>query len=58
MNLKLVEDIGYPTLGSFGTWGKENDVSIITVELPYKSIREHRECYSKAIERLFKGEYS
>lgn len=38
--LPLVPDIGYPTPGSLGTWGKEQGVHIITYELPPNSIWE------------------
>ena len=30
--LPFVQDVGYPTPGSFGTWGKENGVPVITYE--------------------------
>ncbi len=53
--LPLVEDIGYPVPGSFGTWGKENDVHVITLELPSKSIREIRRDYSNCIRDLLLG---
>lgn len=36
--LPLVTDIGYPTPGSFGTWARENDISLITFEFPDESI--------------------
>ena len=32
--LPLVEDVGYPTPGSFGTWGAENGFPVVTYELP------------------------
>ena len=34
MDLPRVPDVGYPTPGSFGTWGREHDLSIVTLELP------------------------
>ncbi len=35
--LPLVEDVGYPTPGSFGTWAAERDLSVVTYELPLAS---------------------
>ena len=32
--MPLVPDVGYPTPGSFGSWGKENGVPVITYEFP------------------------
>ncbi len=32
--MPLVRDVGYPTPGSFGTWGQEHDVAVITYEFP------------------------
>jgi protein MpaA len=32
--LPLVEDVGYPTPGSFGTWGAERGIPVVTYELP------------------------
>jgi murein peptide amidase A len=43
--LPFVADVGYPTPGSFGTWGRENGVPVITYEFPMTStdalVREH-----------------
>lgn len=30
--LPLVDDVGYPTPGSFGTWGGEHDLTVVTYE--------------------------
>ncbi|HEX4933779.1 MAG TPA: murein tripeptide amidase MpaA [Gemmatimonadaceae bacterium] len=32
--MPLVRDVGYPTPGSFGTWGLEHGVPVITYEFP------------------------
>jgi protein MpaA len=32
--MPLVTDVGYPTPGSFGTWGSENGVPVVTYEFP------------------------
>lgn len=43
--LPLVSDVGYPTPGSFGTWGGERGIGVVTYEFPLTSIdvlvREH-----------------
>jgi protein MpaA len=43
--LPLVKDVGYPTPGSFGTWGAERGIAVITYEFPLAStdalVREH-----------------
>jgi protein MpaA len=43
--LELVADVGYPTPGSFGTWGGEQSVGVVTYEFPLTTIdaiiREH-----------------
>ncbi len=36
--LPLLEEIGYPTPGSLGTWGAENDLPVITWEFPPEGI--------------------
>ncbi|MFN8580804.1 MAG: murein tripeptide amidase MpaA [Gemmatimonadaceae bacterium] len=32
--MPLVTDVGYPTPGSFGTWGREHGVTVVTYEFP------------------------
>ncbi len=43
--LPLVPDVGYPTPGSFGTWGAEHGLSVVTYELPLSNtdalVRQH-----------------
>lgn len=43
--LPLVSDVGYPTPGSFGTWGGERGLNVITYEFPLGDkdtlVREH-----------------
>ena len=36
--LPLVDDVGYPTPGSFGTWGAERDLPVVTYEFALSSI--------------------
>jgi len=43
--LPLVPDVGYPTPGSFGTWGAELGIGVVTYEFPLSTmdalVREH-----------------
>lgn len=43
--LRLVTDVGYPTPGSFGTWGAEQGIPVITYEFPLTTtdalVRDH-----------------
>ncbi|MFC1639778.1 murein tripeptide amidase MpaA [Gemmatimonadota bacterium] len=43
--MPLVADVGYPTPGSFGTWGGEHGVGVVTYEFPLSTtdalVREH-----------------
>ena len=43
--LPLVPDVGYPTPGSFGTWGGEQGLEVVTYEFPLTTndalVREH-----------------
>lgn len=43
--MPLVRDVGYPTPGSFGSWGSDNGVPVITYEFPLAAtevlMREH-----------------
>lgn len=43
--LPLVSGVGYPTPGSFGTWGGEKDIVVVTYEFPLTTtdalVREH-----------------
>lgn len=55
--MDLVSDVGYKTPGSFGTWCAEQDVPIITYELPSLGIVELRKQHSPVIVDLLTGEY-
>lgn len=43
--MPLVRDVGYPTPGSFGSWGSEHGVPVVTYEFPLAAtevlMREH-----------------
>lgn len=47
-NLPRVEDVGYATPGSFGTWCDEQSIANITLELPPISVDEVTERYLSA----------
>ncbi len=38
--LPLVGDVGYPTPGSFGTWGAEQGIGVVTYEFPLATTDE------------------
>jgi protein MpaA len=43
--LPVVSDVGYPTPGSFGTWGGEQGIGVVTYEFPLTDndslVRDH-----------------
>lgn len=55
--LPLVPDVGYPTLGSFGSWALENDLELITWELPKASMHELKVKYSPALRDILTGSH-
>jgi protein MpaA len=55
--LDLVPDVGYATPGSFGSWCKEQDIPIITYELPYQAINEMRLIHIPILKDLCTGHY-
>lgn len=52
MALPLVDDVGYATPGSFGTWCMEHQRTCITVEMPPISADEASEYYLTALAEL------
>ncbi|AMX02266.1 murein tripeptide amidase MpaA [Microbulbifer thermotolerans] len=52
LQLPLVNDIGYQTPGSFGTWCAERSLPCITVELPPVSADAASETYLQALIQL------
>ena len=50
--LPLVSGVGYATPGSLGAWGLEHDVSVITLELPFDTIQNHRRRYTAMLADL------
>lgn len=53
--LELVSDIGYPTPGSFGTWAGENNLPLITFELPRQSSEELSHAFCPLFEEILSG---
>lgn len=53
--LPLVPDVGYPTPGSFGSWALENDLELITWELPRASLHDIKMKYAPALIGLLTG---
>ena len=51
-NMPLVEDIGYPVPGSFGSWCKEQNYHVITYELPNQSSWEIMQVHLPIFEEL------
>lgn len=53
--LPLVKDVGYPTPGSFGTWGAERGLEVITYEFPLATtdqlVREHVPVLAELLQR-------
>ncbi|MCF7808676.1 MAG: murein tripeptide amidase MpaA [Candidatus Marinimicrobia bacterium] len=56
-NMELVPDVGYKTPGSFGSWCAEQDIPIITYELPSLGIAELRKMHTPVIRDLLTGKY-
>ena len=56
-NMELVPDVGYKTPGSFGSWCAEQDIPIITYELPSLGIAELRQVHTPVIRDLLTGKY-
>jgi len=56
--LPLVEDIGYATPGSFGTWAIEKGLHLITFELPIDSVQNHRRNFTPPLLKILTGRCS
>lgn len=55
--LPLISDIGYPVPGSFGTWARENNIKLITFELPSDSIRNLRRRFTPVLIKILTGKH-
>lgn len=56
-DLPLVPDIGDPTPGSFGSWCAEEDLPVITYELPAESLWSMQEKHLAVLHSLLTGDY-
>jgi protein MpaA len=54
--LPLVTDIGYPTPGSLGSWAKEQNLHLITIELPHDTIQNIRKRFGPLFEKIMRDE--
>jgi len=54
--LPHVAGVGYPTPGSFGTWGAEHDVVVVTYELPRTSTEELVRRHAPLLRAVLAGE--
>lgn len=54
--MPFVRDVGYPTPGSFGTWGAENGVPVVTYEFPLitpdEAVRAHVPVLVELLKRM------
>jgi protein MpaA len=57
VNLPMVRDVGYATPGSFGTWSAEQDINIITWELPSEPLADMITSHAPVLFELITGEY-
>ena len=57
VNLPLVPDVGYATPGSFGTWSAEQDINIITWELPSEPLADMIASHTPVLFELITGDY-
>jgi protein MpaA len=57
VGLPLVPDVGYPTPGSFGTWSAEQNINIITWELPSESLADMIASHTPVLFKLITGDY-
>jgi protein MpaA len=53
--LPLVDEPGYTTPGSFGSWARENNLLVITYELTGDSIENHRTRHESTLLTLLQG---
>lgn len=55
--LPLVEDVGYETPGSFGTWCGEQGITIVTWELPAEPLPALLTSHVPVLQKLLTGSY-
>ncbi len=57
IDMELVPDVGYATPGSFGSWCREQNIPIITYELPSMAITELKQRHIPVLKDLIQGHY-
>lgn len=57
VNLPMVPDVGYFTPGSFGTWCAEQDIDIVTWELPSEPLADLIASHAPVLRRLITADY-
>jgi protein MpaA len=57
VGLPLVQDVGYATPGSFGTWSAEQGINIITWELPSDPLADMIASHTPVLFELITGDY-
>lgn len=57
VSLPLVDDVGYATPGSFGSWCAERGIDIVTWELPSKPIADVLTSHAPVLHDLLTGRY-
>lgn len=53
--LPLVADVGYPTPGSFGTWGGERGLTVVTYEFAMTGVDDHVRDHVPVLTELLAG---
>jgi protein MpaA len=53
--LPLLEDIGYPTPGSFGSWASEHGLTIVTYELEAACLYDLKDRHSRVLVDILTG---
>lgn len=56
--LPLVEDVGYPTPGSLGSWAADKNISIITLELPSAPLIEIKKTFTFVLIELLTNNWN
>jgi protein MpaA len=57
VKLPLIPDVGYLTPGSFGTWSAEQNINIITWELPSEPLADMISSHTPVLFKLITGDY-
>ncbi|MFH1852669.1 MAG: murein tripeptide amidase MpaA [Candidatus Neomarinimicrobiota bacterium] len=56
--LELVGDVGYPTPGSFGSWAAENNLPLVTLELPPEPLTVMKDSLESTLVRLLRDDFT